>query len=280
MTSPRPPPRPAAPPAGRRRPVCWPCQPPSRRAGAACDPLQPRRRRDLPGFVHAGDGRARSHPDRRPIRQVPGRQGRGHDPRQRRAEHDLHQPRRPRLLFRPGHRAGRLRRQGGRVRADRAPHQETVDGKLAYWGPKLGADAPARTVVPEVLAGNSWKAASWRSTAWTAHSPTAASSGSLRCGPWRAAWSCSATCMCGWPTQTPKSHQDWLATLARIEALKPKTVIPGHYAQGAPLTVESVRYGRLHPRLRRGRRPGQDSAALIAAMKAKYPQAGEPASLG
>ena len=145
MTSPSPSAPPAAPPAGRRRPgPAGPAGRPGRRAGAACDPLQPRRRRDLPGFVHAGDGRARSHPDRRPIRQVPGRQGRGHDPRQRQeAEHDLHQPRRPRLLFRPGHRAGRLpRRQGGRVRADRAPHQGNRGRQAGLLGPEAGRRRP------------------------------------------------------------------------------------------------------------------------------------------
>ena len=160
--------------------------------------------------------------------------------------------------------------------------KETVDGKLAYWGPKLGADAPARTVVPEVLAGNNLTlegrkleingldgAQPDRSFVWI-----------RRCGPWRAAWSCSATCVWMADTQTPKSHQDWLATLARIEALKPKTVIPGHYAQGAPLTVESVRYTAGYIRaFDAAAARAKDSAALIAAMKAKYPQAGEPASL-
>ena len=161
--------------------------------------------------------------------------------------------------------------------------KETVDGKLAYWGPKLGADAPARTVVPEVLAGNSLTlegrkleingldgAQPDRSFVWIPSLRTVAGGvvvfGNLHV--WMA------------DTQTPKSHQDWLATLARIEALKPKTVIPGHYAQGAPLTVESVRYTAGYIRaFDAAAAQAKDSAALIAAMKAKYPQAGEPASL-
>lgn len=161
--------------------------------------------------------------------------------------------------------------------------KETVDGKLAYWGPKLGADAPARTVVPEVLAGNSLTlegrkleingldgAQPDRSFVWIPSLRTVAGGvvvfGNLHV--WMA------------DTQTPKSHQDWLATLARIEALKPKTVIPGHYAQGAPLTVESVRYTAGYIRaFDAAAAQAKDSSALIAAMKAKYPQAGEPASL-
>ena len=150
--------------------------------------------------------------------------------------------------------------------------KETVDGKLAYWGPKLGADAPARTVVPEVLAGNSLTlegrkleingldgAQPDRSFVWIPSLRTVAGGvvvfGNLHV--WMA------------DTQTPKSHQDWLATLARIEALKPKTVIPGHYAQGAPLTVESVRYTAGYIRAFDAAAQAKDSAALIAAMKAK-----------
>lgn len=32
--------------------------------------------------------------------------------------------------------------------------QQTQAGKLAYWGPKMGADVPARIVVPQVLDGD------------------------------------------------------------------------------------------------------------------------------
>jgi glyoxylase-like metal-dependent hydrolase (beta-lactamase superfamily II) len=33
--------------------------------------------------------------------------------------------------------------------------KQTVDGKLAFWGPKMGADVPAKTIVPDVLKGDS-----------------------------------------------------------------------------------------------------------------------------
>ena len=32
--------------------------------------------------------------------------------------------------------------------------RQTMDAKLAYWGPQMGADKPARLVVPQVLAGD------------------------------------------------------------------------------------------------------------------------------
>jgi len=161
--------------------------------------------------------------------------------------------------------------------------KETVDGKLAFWGPKLGADAPAKAVIPQVLAGNSLTleghqleitgldgAQPDRSYVWIP-SLKAVVGGVVVFGNlhvWMA------------DTQTPQSHKDWLATLQHIEALKPVTVIPGHYAPGAPLTLESVRYTQGYIRAFDAQTAkAADSAALIAAMKAQYPQAGGAASL-
>ncbi len=161
--------------------------------------------------------------------------------------------------------------------------KETVDGKLAFWGPKLGADAPAKAVIPQVLAGNSLTleghqleitgldgAQPDRSYVWIP-SLKAVVGGVVVFGNlhvWMA------------DTQTPQSHKDWLATLQHIEALKPVTVIPGHYAPGAPLTLESVRYTQGYIRAFDAQTAkAADSAALVAAMKAQYPQAGGAASL-
>lgn len=161
--------------------------------------------------------------------------------------------------------------------------KETVDGKLAFWGPKLGADAPAKAVIPQVLAGNSLTleghqleitgldgAQPDRSYVWIP-SLKAVVGGVVVFGNlhvWMA------------DTQTPQSHKDWLATLQHIEALKPVTVIPGHYAPGAPLTLESVRYTQGYIRAFDAQTAkAADSAALVAAMKAHYPQAGGAASL-
>ena len=161
--------------------------------------------------------------------------------------------------------------------------KETVDGKLAFWGPKLGADAPSRAVIPQVLKGS----------ALTLEGQALEITGLDGPQPDRSfVWIPSLKAVVGgvvvfgnlhvWmaDTQTPQSHKDWLATLARIEALKPVTVIPGHYAPGAPLTLESVRYTQGYIRaFDTQTAKAADSAALIAAMKAQYPQAGAAASL-
>jgi glyoxylase-like metal-dependent hydrolase (beta-lactamase superfamily II) len=43
-------------------------------------------------------------------------------------------------------------------------------------------------------------------------------------------------------TQTAQSHADWLATLARIEALAPRTVVPGHFLGDSSRSLEAVRF--------------------------------------
>lgn len=161
--------------------------------------------------------------------------------------------------------------------------KETVDAKIAFWGPKLGADAPAKAVIPQVLQGRTLMLEGQaleitgldgpqpdRSFVWIP-SLKAVVGGVVVFGNlhvWMA------------DTQTPQSHQDWLATLARIERLAPVTVIPGHYAPGAPLDLESVRYTQGYIRaFDKQAASAADSAALVAAMKARYPQAGAAASL-
>ena len=161
--------------------------------------------------------------------------------------------------------------------------QETVDAKLAFWGPRLGADAPRKAVVPQVLQGDTL----------TLEGQALKITGLDGPQPDRTfVWIPSRKAVVGgvvvfgnlhvWTadTQSPQSRADWLATLARIDALKPATVVPGHYAPGAPLTLESVHYTQGYLRAfetEAARAP--DSTALIQAMRARYPQAGAAAAL-
>ncbi len=161
--------------------------------------------------------------------------------------------------------------------------QETVDAKLAFWGPKLGADAPGKAVIPQVLQGDTL----------TLEGETLKVTGLDGPQPDRSfVWIPTLKAVVGgvvvfgglhvWTadTQTPQSRTDWLATLARIDSLKPKTVVPGHYAPGAPLNLESVQYTANYLRaFETEAAKAADSAALIQAMRARYPQAGAAASL-
>lgn len=161
--------------------------------------------------------------------------------------------------------------------------RETSAGKLAHWGPILGAGAPKQIVVPEPLAGDRLTLEGRELRIIGLDSPTPDRS---------VVWIPSLHAVIGgipvmagehvWmaDTRTPQSHADWLATLDRIAALKPGTVIPGHYEPGAPQGLDAVRFTANYIRAYdEETAKAKDSAALIAAMKARYPQLGGVSSL-
>jgi glyoxylase-like metal-dependent hydrolase (beta-lactamase superfamily II) len=81
-------------------------------------------------------------------------------------------------------------------------------------------------------------------------------------------------------TQTPESRRQWLATLKGIAALKPATVVPGHFAPGAALTPDSIAFTSNYlVSFEAETAKAADSAALIARMKQLYPNAGLNAAL-
>ncbi len=157
----------------------------------------------------------------------------------------------------------------------------TVDGKLAFWGPKMGTDKPARTLVPQVLKGHSLSLEGKQLEVIGLDGPQ----------PDRSfVWIPSIKAVVGgvvvsenihlWmaDTQSAQSHQDGVARLQRIEGLKPKTVIPGHYL-GTPSTA-SVKFTADYIKafdLETAK--AKDSAALIAAMKKRYPTLVDESSL-
>lgn len=161
--------------------------------------------------------------------------------------------------------------------------KQTVDGKLQYWGPILKADAPAKAVVPQVLKGDSLMLEGQRLQVVGLDGPQ----------PDRSfLWIPSIKAVVGgvvvaenihvWmaDTQAPQSHKDWLATLAGIEKLQPRTVIPGHYLGESSRSLAAVTFtaGYIKAFDEETAR-AKDSAALIAAMKQRYPNLGDDSSL-
>ncbi len=162
--------------------------------------------------------------------------------------------------------------------------KETVAGKLAFWGPKLGADAPKQTIIPDALQGDSLTLEGKklniidlkgnqpeRSVVWIP-SIKAIVGGVVVAGNNIHVWMAD--------TQTAKSHADWLTTLQTIKSLKPKTVVPGHFLPGSPLTVQSVDYTASYIKaFDEETAKAKDSTALIDAMKKRYPQVDDVSSL-
>lgn len=164
--------------------------------------------------------------------------------------------------------------------------QASQDGKLAHWGPILKDNAPKTVVVPEVLAGDSLTLEGQPLRIVGLDGPTPARS---------FVWIPSLRTVVGgipvshnihvWvaDTQTVASRKDWLRTLDRIDALRPRAVIPGHALPGADgrlSTTRGVAFTRGYLKaFEIEATKARDSAALIAAMTKRYPAAGEPSSL-
>ena len=76
-------------------------------------------------------------------------------------------------------------------------------------------------------------------------------------------------------TARPEHRAAWVKELDAIAARKPKVVVAGHGAPGAPTDASAIAYTRDYL-LAFEEELGKagDSAALIAAMKRRYPNAG------
>lgn len=158
--------------------------------------------------------------------------------------------------------------------------EQNKDIKLKVWGPQLGGNAPKNIIIPEPLDGDRLKLEGQTLQVVGLDGPT----------PDRTfVWIPSIRVVAGgipvvagehvWmaDTQTPQSHSDWLTTLDRIQALNPSVVIPGHYAPGSALDLRAVQFtGDYIRAFDEEAAKATNSAELISAMKARYPQlAGE-----
>jgi glyoxylase-like metal-dependent hydrolase (beta-lactamase superfamily II) len=164
-----------------------------------------------------------------------------------------------------------------------AAMQKKAAAKVAYWGPILKDNAPQGIVMPDVLAGDEivlegeklkieglQGATPDRTFVWIPSIKAVVGGVVLFSGlhVWTA------------DTQTVESRKQWLATLDRIAALKPVTVVPGHFQPGVPFTPDAIGFTADYLRRFEAETPkAADSAALVAAMKSAYPKAGLESAL-
>lgn len=152
--------------------------------------------------------------------------------------------------------------------------QAKKDAKVAYWGPILKDNAPQEVIVPQPLKGDltleGQKLKIEQHYVWIPSIKAVVGGVAVFNGlhVWTA------------DSQTPASRKQWLATLDSIAALKPVTVVPGHFAPGLPLTPESVSYTCDYlVKFEAETAKAANSTALIARMKALYPNAGLESAL-
>ncbi|MHC0042508.1 Vmh family MBL fold metallo-hydrolase [Vibrio campbellii] len=153
--------------------------------------------------------------------------------------------------------------------------ERTKDAKLAYWGPILEEGAPSKIVVPTVLNDTTLTLEGKRievkeinthdAYLWVPSEKTVFGGVSVYSGVhvWMA------------DTQSKQERAQWSQSLERMKALKPKTVLPGHYLGDMPKGVEGIQFtinyiADIEQTLDKSSK--LSSSEISAAMKAKYPQ--------
>ncbi|WP_341781908.1 MBL fold metallo-hydrolase [Ectopseudomonas mendocina] len=158
--------------------------------------------------------------------------------------------------------------------------EKTRAPKLAYWGPILKDSAPARTLVPEPLQDNLLQLEGQRIEV-VGHDPQHTSLwlpgikavvGGVLTSANIHLWVADA--------QSLEARRNWLKSLDELEALQPATLIPGHYLGEAAMNLDDLRFTRDYLLALQEELPNaKDSDALIAAMKARYPDLEDDSSL-
>lgn len=156
-------------------------------------------------------------------------------------------------------------------------------GKVAFWGPKMGVNAPTRPIVPEAISGDSFivdgQIVEVRgTTGLLAHRPylwipsLRAIAGNIAILGNLHAWTAD--------TQKPAERQAWVAQLDEMLALQPEVVIPGHMLAGTAFDTSSIRFTRDYLIRWEQELPlAATGAELIRAMNKAYPTTGLGISL-
>jgi glyoxylase-like metal-dependent hydrolase (beta-lactamase superfamily II) len=152
-----------------------------------------------------------------------------------------------------------------------------VAGKVAFWGPKMGGNAPRVPVLPKALQGNTLsidgESIEIRGTQGIlAHRPYAwipsikAVVGNIAVFGNLHVWTAD--------TQTVAERSAWLAQLAEMSALKPDVVVPGHMKSGSRIDASAIHYTREYlMAFEKNAASTKTSAELIEAMKKAFPDA-------
>ena len=148
-------------------------------------------------------------------------------------------------------------------------------GKVAFWGPKMGANAPRKPVAPRALVGNTLtldgQTIEIRGTQGVlAHRPYAwipsikAIVGNIGVFGGMHVWTAD--------TQSAPERSAWVAQLDEMAALKPELVVPGHMTAGTKVDASAIAFTKDYLQtFEKHLTAGKDGAAVIEAMKKSYP---------
>lgn len=155
--------------------------------------------------------------------------------------------------------------------------EEKMAGKLAFWGPQMGANAPLNPIVPAAYTKSTLmldgQTIEIRGTEGIlAHRPylwipsSKAILGNVAIFGNMHLWMADA--------QSDESQAAWKAQLKEMLALKPTTVVPGHMAKDTALTADNITYSLDYINaFQQAKTDSKNSAEFIKTMTAKYPNA-------
>ncbi|MDO8703166.1 MAG: MBL fold metallo-hydrolase [Undibacterium sp.] len=152
-----------------------------------------------------------------------------------------------------------------------------VAGKMAFWAPKMGANAPKVPLLPKVMTGNTL-------TIDGEKIEVHGQQGILAHRPYL--WIPSLKAIVGnigvfgnlhvWTadTQAVTERAAWLAQLDEMAALNPSVVVPGHMQSGTKIDISAIQYTKRYLQtFEKNAGTSKNSAELIASMKKAYPDA-------
>ena len=154
--------------------------------------------------------------------------------------------------------------------------EETIEGKLGYWGPILGENAPQETIMPDILSGDTLTLDGEsikiigldgidpkHTFVWIPSLKTVAGGVILyeNVHVWMA------------DNQTASSRDKWLTTLDGLASLNPKQIIPGHYIGKSTQDLSSVKFTQSYIReFEDAAIKAANSSELAESMKEAYPK--------
>ncbi|MBD5770025.1 MBL fold metallo-hydrolase [Marinomonas colpomeniae] len=153
--------------------------------------------------------------------------------------------------------------------------EKKMAGKLAFWGPQMGANAPLNPIVPAAYTKSTLlldgQTIEIRGTEGIlAHRPylwvpsSKAILGNVAIFGNMHLWMADA--------QSGESQAAWQAQLKEMLALKPTTVVSGHMTQGTELTANNINFSLNYiTAFQKAKKDSKDSTAFIKTMTAEYP---------
>lgn len=161
--------------------------------------------------------------------------------------------------------------------------EKKVAGKVAYWGPKMGKNAPENVVTPDAYEKLSFSVDGHvieikGTTGLLAHRPylwipsIGAIVGDIAVFGGVHVWTADVQDKAQWNA--------WLLQLAEMKKLSPQIVVPGHMKKGTKLDASNLQYTSTYlSTFEQAKKNSADSKGLINKMNASYPDAQFPLSL-